>query len=54
MKSIHDNCFDFLDKAVRKGRAFYVCSVCGEDVSIAWFYYMQAILDLENPTKKDI
>jgi hypothetical protein len=36
-------CFKNIDKAVRKGRAHYVCVKCGGDVSLMWFYYQQAI-----------
>lgn len=40
-------CFSHLDKAVRKGRARYVCPVCGNDVSLAWYFYMIAIMEDE-------
>jgi hypothetical protein len=40
----HD-CFNHLDKAVRKGRAKYECPVCGADMSLAWVLYQQAIME---------
>jgi hypothetical protein len=40
----HD-CFDHLDKAVRKGRAKYECPIRGADVSLAWVLYQQAIME---------
>jgi len=39
------NCFKHIDKAIRKGRASYVCSECGEDVSMESLLYQQAIND---------
>lgn len=35
-------CFKNIDKAVRKGRASYVCPKCKGDVSLMWFYYQLA------------
>jgi hypothetical protein len=43
----HD-CFDHLDKAVRKGRAHYECIICGADVSLAWVLYQQAIMKADD------
>jgi hypothetical protein len=37
----HD-CGDHLDTVIRKGRARYACSVCGADVSLMWFFWMEA------------
>ena len=36
-------CFKNIDKAIRKGRAKYVCCKCGKDISLVWFYYQLAI-----------
>ena len=36
-------CFKNLNKAIRKGRANYACPICGGDVSLAFFYYCEAI-----------
>jgi len=32
-------------RAIRKGRASYECPTCHEDISMAWFYWMDAIKD---------
>jgi len=36
-------CLNNLDKPKRKGRAWYVCSKCGKDISLMWFFYQLAI-----------
>lgn len=41
-------CFDHIDKAERKGRARYVCSNCGRDVSLMWVLYQEAASDIIN------
>lgn len=46
-KRKHD-CFDYLDKAMRKGRAKYLCPICKKDVSMAWVLYMMAIHELDD------
>jgi hypothetical protein len=43
----HGNCFDYVDKAVRKGRAQYVCPICGKDISLLHFYYWCAINNID-------
>lgn len=37
------NCYKNIANAKRKGRTWYVCSECGKDVSIAWFYFQLVI-----------
>lgn len=32
-------CFKNIDKAIRKGRAKYICPKCKQDVSLLWFLY---------------
>lgn len=46
-KNKHGNCFDYVDKAVRKGRAQYVCPICGKDISLLHFYYWCAINNID-------
>jgi hypothetical protein len=38
------NCRNHLDSALRLGRAKYACSVCGEDVSLDFILWMEAVL----------
>ena len=43
---------------MRKGRAYYVCPLCGDDCSLKFFLYMDAvltseILQRENKIKKE-
>jgi len=38
-----DCCFENIKKAIRKGRASYVCSVCGDDVSLLWFIFQESL-----------
>jgi len=41
-----DCCFKNIDKAKRVGRANYVCSICGKNVSLMWYFYQLAIQKL--------
>ena len=43
----HANCYDYVDKAIRKGRAVYVCPVCGKDISLIHFYYWCAVNNID-------
>lgn len=36
-------CFKNIDKAIRKGRAHYICPKCKGDVSLMWVFYQLAI-----------
>jgi len=41
-KEEHD-CNLWLDKAVRVGRAQYQCKYCNKDVSVAYYYFQEAL-----------
>ena len=38
-----DCCFNNIDKAIRIGRANYICPVCKKNVSLLWFLFYLAI-----------
>lgn len=46
-------CSDVIHKAIRKGRAHWVCCECGVDVSLMFVLYAQAV-DLQDAEKKDV
>jgi len=48
-KRILDCCFKNIDKAVRKGRAFYLCPKCGRDISVMWYLYQEMLNNNEQP-----
>ena len=38
-----DCCMKNIDKAIRIGRANYICPICKSNVSLFWFFYQQCI-----------
>lgn len=36
-------CIKHIDKAMKKGRAHWVCSECGKDVSMMYVLYMESV-----------
>ena len=49
---MNDCCYKNIDKAVRKGRCHYECSVCSKDVSMLWAIY-QEMKYLEKYSRKE-
>lgn len=39
-------CFKYIDKAIRVGRASYKCFNCEQNVSVIWFFYQIALKHL--------
>jgi hypothetical protein len=49
-----NNCLHDLDNAIRKGRASYACPMCGADVSLSYFLYMEALAEEEEFLSKPL
>lgn len=43
-----EDCSNYIDKAVRVGRAHYLCPICGKDVSMTWYLHQLALHNLDD------
>jgi hypothetical protein len=39
LNNMKDCCYKNLDKAILKSRAYWICPICGSDVSLAYYYF---------------